>query len=327
MWSPQLDILRQVRFPAISTYDSGKPPAAGRRGPELKPIDLAAVRGKLEAVAKEAIENDPVRLRARVANLERELAAAPARERTLAQAQQVAEQRGWERGVDEGYQAGLAEGRDTAVNTVRKLIERATALVEELVGDVTKPAPPAPVVARPKGKLVFAKTPSQPNQIPQKADLPRGERAVLIAAAQHPEGVGRQQLTVLTGYKRRTRDAYVQRLRERGYVLQAPTALGDRIQATAAGISALGSDFEPLPTGAALREHWLETLPEGERRILDLLLRAYPDDIERRAIDEATQYQRRTRDAYLQRLRARELIETAGTAVRATDKLFDGLAQ
>ena len=30
MWAPQLDVLKQVQFPPISTYDSGKPAAAGR---------------------------------------------------------------------------------------------------------------------------------------------------------------------------------------------------------------------------------------------------------------------------------------------------------
>jgi hypothetical protein len=75
----------------------------------------------------------------------------------------------------------------------------------------------------------------------------------------------REQLTVVTGYKRSSRDAYVQRLRERGYVGHE----GDRIVATRDGIVALGPDYEPLPTGTVLREHVLERLPEGERRILE----------------------------------------------------------
>src|SRR6185312_5032994 len=42
--------------------------------------------------------------------------------------------------------------------------------------------------------------------------LPRGEHAILTAAAQYPDGVSREQLTVLTGYKRSSRDTYLQRL-------------------------------------------------------------------------------------------------------------------
>ena len=74
--------------------------------------------------------------------------------------------------------------------------------------------------------------------------LPRGERACLIAIAQHHNGVRREQLTVLTGYKRSSRDAYVQRLGERGCVSRD----GERIVATPAGIATLGADYQPLPT-------------------------------------------------------------------------------
>jgi hypothetical protein len=45
-----------------------------------------------------------------------------------------------------------------------------------------------------------------------------------MAVAQYPEGVTREQLSVLTGYKRSSRDTYVQRLRER--VASTPTATG-----------------------------------------------------------------------------------------------------
>ena len=44
------------------------------------------------------------------------------------------------------------------------------------------------------------------------------QRQVLIAVAQYPEGVEREQLSVLTGYKRSTRDAYLQRLGTRKLV-------------------------------------------------------------------------------------------------------------
>jgi uncharacterized protein len=124
---------------------------------------------------------------------------------------------------------------------------------------------------------------------------------------------------VVTGYKRSSRDAYVQRLRERGYIGHE----ADRIVATRDGIAALGADYEPLPTGSALRQHVLERLPEGERRILEFLIGHYPNAVERQEIDAATGYQRSSRDAYLQRLGARELVETRGRDVKASDNLFD----
>src|ERR1700751_4257793 len=104
---------------------------------------------------------------------------------------------------------------------------------------------------------------------PYEPPLPRGELACLIAIAQHEGGVTRQQLTVLTGYKRSTRDAYLQRLRERRYV--TPVVTNGRVMVTDAGKAALGVDYQPLPTGKALRDYWLGQLPEGGRRGFRLL--------------------------------------------------------
>src|SRR5262245_728079 len=97
VWSPQLEILKRASFPPNRTFDSGKPMAAGRKTPEPKPIDLAAVRGKLELVAKEAVENDPRRLKARIAELER-AAASNATAKTDVAEIAAAERRGFERG-------------------------------------------------------------------------------------------------------------------------------------------------------------------------------------------------------------------------------------
>jgi DNA-binding IclR family transcriptional regulator len=143
---------------------------------------------------------------------------------------------------------------------------------------------------------------------------------VLNVLAQYPEGADRTQISILTGYKRSTRDAYVQRLAERGY---ADAGRGARIFATPAGKKALGPGFQPLPRGAALQEYWRQRLPEGERAILEVLLRASGRPVKRAEIDERTEYKRSSRDAYIQRLKARKLVEEAGPgAVSASEVLF-----
>lgn len=149
--------------------------------------------------------------------------------------------------------------------------------------------------------------------------LGKGERAVLIAIAQHGEGVTRGQLTVLTGYKRSTRDAYLQRLTGAGLVDQR----NDAILATEAAIAVLGDDFAPLPTGEQLRQHWLRELPEGERRVLEVLIANHPTPVPRDAIGEATTYKRSTRDAYIQRLSARKLVLDGRDGMRASPTLFE----
>jgi hypothetical protein len=45
---------------------------------------------------------------------------------------------------------------------------------------------------------------------------------------------------------------------------------------------------------------------------------------DREHISETTGYKRSSRDAYIQRLQARQLLEKGGGAVRATDVLFEG---
>ncbi|MEO7368725.1 MAG: DUF87 domain-containing protein [Gemmatimonadaceae bacterium] len=149
--------------------------------------------------------------------------------------------------------------------------------------------------------------------------LARGERIMLTAVAQYPDGAARDQLSVLTGYKRSSRDTYLQRLSTAGYI----EAVGDLISATDEGIEALGSDFQPLPEGEELREFWLARLPEGERRILEVLVSASGDAIQREELDDITGYKRSSRDTYLQRLKSRRLIEDVGRGlVRASATLF-----
>ena len=141
---------------------------------------------------------------------------------------------------------------------------------------------------------------------------------MLAACIQYPDGLRREQLTVLTGYKRSTRDAYIQRVRERGFVELA----GELVVATDAGRDAL-PNAAPLPTGVELQDFWRAKLPEGERKILEVLLDAHPKAVAREELGERTGFQRSTRDAYLQRMRAKQLVtEPSRGEVKASDNLF-----
>ena len=141
-----------------------------------------------------------------------------------------------------------------------------------------------------------------------------GLRRILTAVAQHPDGVTREQLTVLTGYKRSSRDTYLQRLRAGGLIGGA-----DRICVTTEGMTELGPNFAPLPTGSALVDYWRGELPEGERRILDELLAEAP--LTRDELSDRTGYKRSSRDTYLQRLRSRELIAVDSNLIYASRQL------
>ena len=148
--------------------------------------------------------------------------------------------------------------------------------------------------------------------------MPPGEKAVLTALIQFPDGLRRDQLTVLSGYKKSSRDTYIQRLGARGLVQVS----SDKIQATEEGIAAL-PDAEPLPTGPELQQHWLDKLPEGECKILKALIDAYPQSLTREALTQETGYAKSSRDTYLQRMRAKQIVSEPNRGeVRASEDLF-----
>jgi hypothetical protein len=306
VWLPAHGILADVVFPPKLTYDSSRAPKRGeaQRRIDLKPLNVAALKERLAHIEADVAANDPKALRAEIARLKADKTR-PQSVPVDVKAIEAAEMRGWDAGVEAFRQSLTAQG-----HAVNNAVAAMLAIAVPFKASVRTPGSSS----------------SPPRQTPARVtngsggELPKGERACLIAIAQHQDGVRREQLTVLTGYRRSTRNSYIARLRERSYVDQH----GDRIVATPAGIAALGGDYEPLPTGSALREHVLERLPEGERRVLELLIARYPDAVERQQIDSATSYQRSSRDAYLQRLGARELVETRGRdGVKAADCLFD----
>jgi DNA-binding MarR family transcriptional regulator len=184
-----------------------------------------------------------------------------------------------------------------------------------------RPYPDHNIVIPTKEKI--QKIPAFKNQGELKASngtLGKGEITVLSAIAQHQKGVTRIQLTVLTGYKRSSRDAFIQRLSAKDLI----TISDDRITATGFAIQTLGDSYKPLPKGKALREYWLNNLPGGEKPILEILMNAYPKSVDREEITNRTEYKRSSRDAFLQRLVAKELVNiTERGMVKASDNLFN----
>ena len=332
-WPDDHGIFERIHTLPIETFDSGATPRAGEVRVEPKrvaDVDLDAVRSQMAATIERAKAEDPRELRKRVAALEAELRAlraAPAPKPVHI-----------ERPVLSREDRHALERAQSVVQAFSERMQQVlSALSTAPLEQVTAPGaagpkrtPAAPATAQesqrrgvngrpdPERLARFAEVQSARAQ-PSGGALPDGERRVLIAVAQHAEGVSREQLSILTGYKRSTRDAYVQRLRTRGLLAEQH----GQLVATAEGLAQLGGDFEPLPTGAALLLHWLKRLPEGERAVLAFVADRYPAHVARDEISEATAYKRSTRDAYLQRLAARRLLASARDGVVASPSLFD----
>lgn len=349
VWSPEIGFgPKVVKFPMFKTYDSFKAQVA-QHPEKLKgwaDVDLKEVTAKLADVVKEAEATDPKKLQARIRELEKQVskkghvaavlnltelgkrmpnptitvtpdpkvierAIKPIRAEHLA-----ALKRARTRLVSLARVpiAGFADLHDSMVASTDLEMEALEKISggESIKGEVRTTEHPAPH----QNRVIAA----SPRPIESNGRLPEGELAILKATAQYDEGVERDQLTTLTGYKRSTRDAYLLRLRNKQFVAEK----SDRIFITSEGMGVLGDDYEPLPTGDALQQYWLSRLPEGERRILKTLVEAgSPVAVERDALTEITGYKRSTRDAYLLRMEAKKIIENVGRGqVKASELLF-----
>lgn len=313
--------LQRIQVRARHTFDTSGTPKPGetrRQAKTVAEINLDKLSDSIRKTVEDAKANDPAALRRRIAELERQVASKPTAKPTVDQAM-----------VKRAVSVLVAPHKlaaNKAIGDLRVIRESLSRLVEkaadaiQVLGDI---APVSVVMNAATAKIVKVDHPAPPRSSGYKpsgeiAAPPKGERAILIACASRPNGVSRQALTVLTGYKRSTRDAYIQRLHEKGYLSD-----GDRITATPAGVASLGSDFEPLPTGPALWEWHKARLPEGERKVVQAAVDAYPNAIDRERISELTGYKRSTRDAYIQRASMRELIEAGSDGIKASAELFD----
>ncbi|MFB3816117.1 MAG: hypothetical protein ACE147_00520 [Candidatus Methylomirabilales bacterium] len=321
LWAPDFPEgdpigLRRVRILERETFNSSATPKAGERQAEpkgLAPVDLDALRSKMAATIERAKAEDPRELRRQIVDLKAELARAktvapapPAEPKTI----EVPVFTEAERQDLQDCEARLAELRRTFEDGWHQVHAKLDLLVLRASDRLQVKAPsrfvrPAPV---PERRMAQPAT-SRPATANGHVDLGKGERIILTAVAQYPEGASREQLTILTGYKRSSRDTYLQRLAQRELV--AVNARGDLV-ATDKGMAALGPDFEPLPTGRELQTYWVNRLTGGERAILEALIRAYPRAVDREALSEATEYKRSSRDTYIQRLAARRLVVAIG---------------
>ncbi len=344
IWSPEfLKISEVVQILEKQTFNASATPEVGAvaRARKLAPIDLDKVRSDMAATIEKAKGDDPKLLKKRIGELERELVGIDKKiptkvidqsaiDRAVADALKKAdgmfsrEREQWRKLVNtiSGAMRNAAKLLALEVNMPESLI--AGALVSKIPDkDLRTPktitvAVRPPVQVRPLGEDSFI-TPSEllasTALIP--SEMGASERKILVALAQHQDGMTREHITVLTGFKKSTRNTYISRLTSRGMVEMA----GDRVIPTPAGIDALGGDYEPLLTGQELAENLLNTLPPGEAAILKVLLDRQ-EAVSRDELTEITGQQKSTRNTYISRLATRQLVVYEGGSVRASDKLF-----
>ncbi|GAA2783200.1 ATP-binding protein [Saccharopolyspora taberi] len=323
VWSPEwLGVLRRVHVRARTTFDSSATPKTGQvrlQPKQWAQVDVAALAYRLADAEQKGAETDPRRLRARVRDLERQLAAAsePPPPREIEVEVPV---------VTEEQTAELDQLVGRLEQVAQASAESAQALAEAL-GRARPPAhdaAPAAPAAEPEADAESLQAPSSevtPTPTSGNGGLGKAEREILVALAQHGPRT-RTQVALLTRRSHRSggfRNA-LSRLRTAGLV----EGRGE-IAITEAGRTMLGGAWQPLPTGSALLEWWCRTLlGRAERTILTELVRCWPDEVSVDELAARTGYSRASggfRNA-LSRLRSLELASGRGS-LRAADTLAE----
>jgi hypothetical protein len=152
--------------------------------------------------------------------------------------------------------------------------------------------------------------------------LGKAERRILTALAQHGPST-KNKVAVISGYAVNGGgfNNAISRCRSQGWV----EGSGDRLQITEAGAAALG-DWDPLPTGGELIEHWKRQLGRAESLVLDVLV-ANPGGLTKEEVATAAGY---AADGggfnnALSRLRTLELIAGRGE-LRLTAELAEAVS-
>lgn len=298
IWEPGADpaLFERIRIRRRHTFNSSATPKAGEKRVEpkrLAAVEIATIERRMAATIERAKADDPKELRrqlaasaARVKALEVQLAKGPApapavtktieipvlSEQVLARLEKVAERYG-------AAAVKLGEERVVVLDGVRALLADARAIAKQPVAPVRQIAP------RP--------TPSAAPRLPAAsrsgdAELKTMHRSMLIALAQHPDGLSKGKILLHTGYRASgpVSTAFAD-LNRAGWV----EAAGSGLRITSAGLSALGP-YEPLPTGDRLREELLTgpKLSLMERKLLQAVCDAHPEQITKGAALAAAGY-------------------------------------
>ena len=152
------------------------------------------------------------------------------------------------------------------------------------------------------------------------ADMPQMQRVMLTVLAQHGRRT-RRQLLLLSHYRSsgNTNKAMADLIERRWAWAPAPGFL----EITDNGRTALGS-WDPLPIGAALRNHVLNDVRDMERAFLDVVFRHHPQPVRRAAVLEQAGYKSsgNTNKAFSRLIAMGYLLKAPKSSVRAAEELF-----
>ncbi len=325
-WPDAEGIFKRVHVLPIETFDSGATPKPGEKPIEpkhLADVDLEALRRQMTATIEKAKAEDPRELRKRIAELERQLA-----EKKSA----VPELKTIEVPAVDKEQIVLLKLTCDRIASLQGQFESAISIMAETTHAIEAGLAriqARPVANFPRTEISQRRAPLPSRRTPEHSSHngdcevgAGGLRRMMIALAQRRQGLSARQLGVRAGLssKSGTFTTYLARARSAGWI----DGTKGQLIITPKGLSALG-DWDPLPTGAALLQHWLGQLGDsGASRMLRALADSYPNPLSKQELAEAAGMTGNsgTFTTYLARLRSLELVEGL-RELRASDELFE----
>lgn len=309
LWAPGvLGRVEQVTFRRRRTFDSAATPKVGQKArppATLADVDLATVKDAMAELIAKAEADDPAALRRRIAQLERDLAAARAVTGLAPDLVKLLTAKA--DGVTDAYgRVTAAVGElDVSVDMLRAAVRTSTRPRPAPPGP--SPAVPDPVPAQPAaqraGTSDLRRRPRKAAAVGELVDqataaldtgvwdaMLKHEQTLFATLARHRAGLNRLQLALLSCYSFKSSSVKngIGALRRMGLVTPAHV---EPIALTGAGvILADGLNLPTLPAGAALYAYWTERLKPHEAAVLRVLVDAWPDEMDREHIATVTGY-------------------------------------
>lgn len=312
LWSPQwLGKFERIKIAKKKTFDASATPKLGERllVRDLAPVDIEALQEAMAAAAAPppaapvAGERDLVKkLRARIQELEAKLAEKEA----IAEADEAMLRRaaGTMREMHKGY-------LDVRDDLDKHILDKHTVAAAEVQEEPASEPPPPPTNGKAKTSWVETAT-----------DLPRVERRMLVALAQHdPRPLSMAQVAIFAGYSPKTSSVKngLGALRGKGFIMGG----NDSMRITKDGRKAIGR-FDPLPTGSGLATEWYRKLGKADRTMLQVIVRSYPAEVSLNEVAERAGYSPNTSSVKngLGKLRGLHLIHGGNRAMKADESLI-----
>jgi hypothetical protein len=317
-WSPGwLDIFKRVKVRQRETFDSSATPKVGQRlqpPKKLAEVDLTKLRDRIASTIEKAKAEDPRELRKRVIELERQLNQAhlvkPKIEKVEVPVLRAADIKQLMKAVTKLSETGVL--LTTVAHEISSAISKSTATQPKVSTHIKQNGASSHQVTRPKLQRTSSLAISSEK-------ISGGERKILAALAQYSQGRSKTQVAILTGYSHKggAFNNYLSALRSKGFI----EGSGDNIRITDRGIST--GPYEPLPTGQALIDYWMNQLGKAERSILSVLIESYPSALIKEELAALSGYEASGGgfNNALSKLRTLELIQGRGE-LKATDEFF-----